>query len=102
MRSVSVLLIALSASTALSQASNPASSATADEFLREGIAAQQLGKNKAAIEDYRKALGLHPQMAEARANLGAALAADGQFDAAIDEDKRALAAAPSQTAVRMN
>ncbi len=55
-----------------------------------------------AIEDYRKALALRPESIEARANLAAALAADGQFDAAIKEDLRVLAALPSQTDIRMN
>ena len=41
-------------------------------------------------------------MAEARAKLGAARAADGQFDAAIEEDRRALVNAPDKVAVRMN
>jgi tetratricopeptide (TPR) repeat protein len=39
---------------------------------------------------------------QARVNLGAALSAAGQFDAAIDEDKKALAAAPSNIGLRMN
>jgi tetratricopeptide (TPR) repeat protein len=73
-----------------------------DELLSSGIAAQQRGDYKTAIEDYRKVLALQPGLADARANLGAALAAAGQFDAAIEEDTRALAAAPNKTAVRMN
>jgi tetratricopeptide (TPR) repeat protein len=79
-----------------------ASPTEADEFLRKGIAAQQSGDLKNAIEDYRKALAIRPELAEVRANLGAALAAAGQFDAAIEEDTRALAVAPDKTAVRMN
>lgn len=70
--------------------------------MRSGIAAQQHGDMKSAIEDYRQALALEPDLAEARANLGAALSADGQFDAAIEEDTRVLETAPDKTAVRMN
>ena len=70
--------------------------------MRKGIAAQQHGDVKTAIEEYRKALAVRPELAEARANLGAALAAAGQFDAAIEEDTRALDVAPDKSAVRMN
>jgi len=74
----------------------------ADELLRGGITAQQRGDYKTAIDDYRKALAIKPGLAEARANLGAALAAAGDYDAAIAEDIAALASAPDKTAVRMN
>jgi tetratricopeptide (TPR) repeat protein len=67
-----------------------------------GIAAQQRGDFNSAIEDYRKALAIRQELPEARANLGAALAAAGKFDAAIEEDTRALATAPDKNAVRMN
>jgi tetratricopeptide (TPR) repeat protein len=47
-------------------------------------------------------LAIDPKLLEARANLGAALAAAGQFDAAIDEDNRALEQAPGNIALRKN
>jgi tetratricopeptide (TPR) repeat protein len=78
------------------------SAASADDLLRQAISEQQRGDVKAAIDDYRKALALQPNLPEARANLGAALAAVGDFDAAIEEDTRALANAPDKTSVRMN
>src|SRR5664280_2426438 len=102
MRSVSFLFLVLCLQAALGQAPKQAASTEADEFLRKGIAAQQHGDVKTAIEEYRKALAVRPELAEARANLGAALAAAGQFDAAIEEDTRALDVAPDKTAVRMN
>jgi tetratricopeptide (TPR) repeat protein len=101
MQSLPVFLLAFAPAFLMGQAPEP-SPANADEFLRRGIEAQQQGDVKSAIDDYRKALAIHPDLAEARANLGAALAADGQFDAAIEEDTRALANAPDKTAVRMN
>jgi tetratricopeptide (TPR) repeat protein len=101
MRSVSVLLFAL-ALGAWAQANKPASLNEADDYLRKGIAAQQHNDLNEAIDDYRKALVIDPKLAEARANLGAALSAAGQFDAAIEEDTKALASAPDKTAVRMN
>ncbi|HEX8926327.1 MAG TPA: tetratricopeptide repeat protein [Terriglobales bacterium] len=73
-----------------------------DDLLRRGISAQQQGDMQTAIESYRKALELKPDLAEARANLGAALAAVGDFDGAIAEDSRALSNAPDKAAVRMN
>jgi tetratricopeptide (TPR) repeat protein len=102
MRSVSFLFLVLCLQAALGQAPKQAASTEADEFLRKGIAAQQHGDVKTAIVEYRKALAVRPELAEARANLGAALAAAGQFDAAIEEDTRALDVAPDKSAVRMN
>jgi len=74
----------------------------ADDFMRQGLAAQRQGNIRDAIENYRKFLAIHPESVEARANLAAALAADGQFDAAIEENQRILAALPTQTDIRMN
>lgn len=99
MRSISLLALALCLQVAIGQQSP---SVEADELLRKGIEAQQHGDVKAAIDAYRKALALRPDLPEARANLGAALAASGDFDAAIEEDKRALNGAPDKIAVRKN
>jgi tetratricopeptide (TPR) repeat protein len=102
MRSVSILLIALALDGAWAQTGKPAPLNEADDYLRKGIAAQQRSDLREAIDDYRKALAIDPKLAEARANLGAALSAAGQFDAAIAEDTKALEAAPDKTGVRMN
>jgi tetratricopeptide (TPR) repeat protein len=107
MRSQLFLLLVLGSLAAVGQAAmgqplRQAPSADADEFFRAGIAAQQHGDNRTAIEDFRKALAIRPEMVQARTGLGAALAATGQFDAAIDEDSRALAMAPDKIAVRRN
>jgi len=101
MRSILFLLLLWLPGSGIGQSAQPASG-DADAFLRRGIDAQQHGDVKTAIEEYRKALAIRPEMGEARANLGAALAATGQFDAAIEEYRRALANAPDKTAVRMN
>jgi len=79
-----------------------ASAANADDLLRKGIEAQQRRDFKTAIEDYRKALEIRPSLPEARANLGAALSATGQYDLAIQEYKSALPDAPDKTAVHRN
>jgi tetratricopeptide (TPR) repeat protein len=103
--SLSLLLCLMPAAlghVAVSQANAQVHPATADDLLRKAVAEQQRGDFKAAIEDYRKALAINPDMAEARANLGAALAAAGDLDGAIREDLRALDNAPDKTGVRMN
>jgi len=84
------------------QATAKPASTQADEFLRRGISAQQQGDLNAAIAAYKQAVTLNPALGEAHANLGAALAAAGQFDDAIEEDKRAIELVPDTTSVRMN
>jgi tetratricopeptide (TPR) repeat protein len=95
-------MLVLALEGAWAQTSKPAPLNEADDYLRQGIAAQQRKDLNAAIDDYRRALSIDPKLAEARANLGAALSEAGQFDAAIAEDTKALASVPDQTAVRMN
>jgi tetratricopeptide (TPR) repeat protein len=101
MRYALILLLTLGFQAA-GQTPKQASAADADDLLRAGLAAQQHGDNPAAIEDFRKALTLRPDLAPARAALGAALAAVGQLDAAIEEDLRALEAGKDQDNIRMN
>jgi len=102
MRPVASLVLVLSLHTAVAQAPKVAPSTEADDYLRKGIAAQEHGDYNSAINEYKKALALQPGLAEARANLGAALAAAGQLDAAIEVDKEAIVTAPDKTAVRKN
>jgi tetratricopeptide (TPR) repeat protein len=71
------------------------------DLLKEAVQAHQAGKLDEAIKDYRSLLELYPDMAMIRANLGAALASQGQYTEAIAEYKRALAA-HSDTTVRLN
>lgn len=70
--------------------------ATADSLMREALTAQRSGNLRGAIENYRKALVLRPASVEARANLAAALSADGQFDEAIKENLLVLAVLPAR------
>lgn len=102
MRSVALLLLGLALDGAWAQTGKPAPSSEADDYLRQGITAQQHKDLTTAIDDYRKALAIDPKLSEARANLGAALSAEGQFDEAIEEDLKALGGAPNNIAVRMN
>jgi tetratricopeptide (TPR) repeat protein len=100
MRVVYSLCFALVIQAVAGQTTSP--SADIDSLLNAGIAAQKRQDYKTAIDDYRKVLAIQPKMAEARANLGAALSANGQFDAAIEADKLALDVVADKTAVRMN
>lgn len=70
--------------------------------MRDGVAAQRRGDYRSAIQDFEKILAIRPGMAEAQVSLGSALAAAGQFDAAISEDTLALTTASDKNAVRMN
>ena len=99
MRTLATSLLLFCIVHAAGQAPVPA---TADDFMREGLTAQRQGNLRGAVEDYRKVLAVRPESVEARANLAAALAADGQFDAAIEENLRLLAVLPGQTDIRMN
>ncbi|MGA2349171.1 MAG: tetratricopeptide repeat protein [Terracidiphilus sp.] len=99
MRSLPAALLFVCLIHAAGQAPSPT---TADDFMRDGLNAQRQGNLHVAIEDYRKALAIRPESIETRANLAAALAADGQFDAAIEQNLRLLTALPGQTDIRMN
>jgi tetratricopeptide (TPR) repeat protein len=102
MRPVFILVFALSLHAAHGQAPQQAAAGQVDGLMRAAIAAQQHGDNEAAIENFRKVLTIRPDIVDARAGLGAALAASGQLDAAIAEDTTVLAAVPDKTAVRLN
>ena len=71
------------------------------ELLRQAIASHQAGKLDEAVRGYRGFLNLYPDVAQVRSNLGAALAAEGDYQAAILEYKRALNISPNPQ-VRLN
>lgn len=60
------------------------------ERLKQAIADQQAGKLDQAIASYRGLLEEYPDVALIRSNLGAALAAKGEYAEAIAEYERAL------------
>jgi tetratricopeptide (TPR) repeat protein len=64
------------------------------DLLKQAIASHQAGKLDDAIRDYRAFLDMYPGVVQVRSNLGAALAAQGQYQEAIFEYKRALRIAP--------
>ncbi len=67
-----------------------AQDANPDNILKAAIAEQQNEQYDAAIRDYKKVLKVHPDMVEAKVNLGAALAQVGQYDEAIQMYQSAL------------
>lgn len=98
MRVVSILCAGLMVQAAAGQTAP----GDAESVMREGTLAQEHGDLKTAIADFKRALTLKPDLLKARANLGAALAAAGQLDAAIEEDSQVLEVSPQNDAVRMN
>jgi Flp pilus assembly protein TadD len=73
-----------------------------DTLLRRAIEAQQHGDYAAAIAGYRKVIELRPNDAEARVNLGAALAHESKFDEAIEMYRSALPSLKNKNVVLMN
>jgi len=88
-----VVLLAL-----LAQAQNT----SPEQLFRDAVAAQQRGDDATAIRKYQELLKLRPDVMEAHANLGAALARAGRLDEAIEQYRAALAKSPQNTALRMN
>lgn len=81
-----------------------------DPFARSRLAAliasvangyEDLGLYDEAVEEYRKALALAPDLAEIRTRLGVLLRADGQLDAACTELEQAVAQSPRYTPARV-
>ena len=75
---------------------------TAPNTLRDAATAYQSGDVKTAIRLYGDFVKDHPDAAEVRSNLGAALVRDGQFAPAIEEYRKALEQLPNNPKVRMN
>jgi len=70
-------------------------------IVRKAQEAHRAGDLATAIRLYREFLNSHPEVAEIRSNLGAALARDGQYEAAILEYREALKKLPNP-AIRLN
>jgi tetratricopeptide (TPR) repeat protein len=79
-----------------------ASPAQTGDPLRDAAAAYKSDDMTTAIRLYREFLAGHPDAAEIRSNLGAALVRDGKFSEAIAEYQAALKQLPRNAQVRMN
>lgn len=73
-----------------------------EQLFRAAVEAQQHGDFPTAVRDYRQLLQLQPDLADARANLAAALVHLGRFEEAIPEYRTALEADPNNNAIRLN
>ncbi len=83
-------------------ASVTAQDADPNRIFQQAVRAQQRGDFAAAVRDYRRLLKLHPDSAEVRINLGAALVQLRQFDEAIAQYQTVLKADSGNDAVRLN
>jgi tetratricopeptide (TPR) repeat protein len=79
-----------------------AQNAEPEKLLKAGVLAQQQGDYKTAIVDYQRVLKVRPEMADVRANLGAALSHEGRFGEAIAQYRLALSALPGNEEIKMN
>ena len=71
-------------------------------FCNLGLALQAQGKLDAALVQFRQALALQPQHAQAHNNLGLALQELGQLDTAVTHFRQALAARPDYAEAHTN
>jgi Flp pilus assembly protein TadD len=76
--------------------------ATIEDLFRTAVDAQQRGDFATAVRDYRRLLDKQPGLADARANLAAALVHLNRFDEAITEYRAALKIDPQNNAIRVN
>src|SRR5260370_11080017 len=79
-----------------------AQEASPEQIFRDAMAAQQRGDDETAIAKYRELIRLSPEVVEARANLGAALAHAGRYEEAIEQYRNALSKLPDNTGLRLN
>lgn len=80
----------------------PAASQPPDPDLARALSAHKAGSLDEAAAAYRHFLAKHPNSVEARSNLGAVLARQGRYAAAITEYRRALQLAPANTGIALN
>jgi predicted Zn-dependent protease len=98
-RFVPVALLTLAVVLAGAQA--PTTQAEGD-LVRRAATAYESGDIGLSVQLYRQFLAEHPQAAEIRSNLAAALIADGRVDEAIDEYRAALKSLPGNRLVMNN
>ena len=97
-----LLLAAVFASADASARQAPPAAPDFERLLARAMELHQAGDLLGAIENYREALTLLPDRADALSNLGAAYAKLGQYDDAVKQYDAALKSDPSNTQIRMN
>ncbi|HKQ76914.1 MAG TPA: tetratricopeptide repeat protein [Blastocatellia bacterium] len=91
-----ILTFVIAASVAFQQTQD------ASAIFNRAVQLQQQGKLTEAADEYRAALKLKPDYAEAHANLGAVLARLGKYDEAVAAYESALKLAPHLTPILLN
>jgi tetratricopeptide (TPR) repeat protein len=90
------ILLVVAACSGFAQAPTP------EQLFREAVAAQKQGDDAGAIQKYKELLKVRPDIVEARANLGAALAKLGHLDEAIEQYRAALDKNENNAPLRLN
>jgi tetratricopeptide (TPR) repeat protein len=80
----------------------PAQSGDPEQIFARAVSLHQSGDFEGAIREYEAFLAVRPNRADARSNLGAALAHLGRYEDAISQYKLALAIDGHNAAVRFN
>jgi hypothetical protein len=79
-----------------------ATSPSAIAHAKLGVLRDEQGQPERAIEHFRAALAIHPDLAYAHNNWGIALARQGKWDEAIAHYREALALAPASVETHLN
>src|SRR5258705_10228506 len=93
-RTIALLAIVWSATTALSAQSPPPK--TAAEYYSAGLALQLAGEQEKALEQYRAALKLEPKHFGAQVNSGVSHLILEKYESAVDAFKAAASINPSE------
>jgi tetratricopeptide (TPR) repeat protein len=72
------------------------------QSLQRGVALQQQGDRRGAMEHYRQAIAQNPDLESAHYNLGLILLEQGQAQGAVASFQRSVALAPDKPAARYN
>jgi len=77
-------------------------SPTAETFCNRGACLQKMGRQAEAIEDFKRAIAIEPNLAEAFCNLGIAHRSLGDLPAALAAYEKAIEIAPSMVEAHCN
>src|SRR5439155_4426207 len=98
----SIFLIALLAATPAQAQSRAAGAQDFEQLFARALELQQAGDLLGAIDNYKSALTIIPDRADALSNLGAAYVRLGQYEDGIKQYENALKIDSTNTTVRLN